>query len=347
MKIHVAPYEHRFPLSRQLPQATQGKWRNCCFYEKRYFRDADWLVVYDNPEGKIFTHLPLERRILITAEPPEILPTYPRQYLAQFGVIVTFRNDISAPRLIKSHCALPWFVGLRRRPGVLFDLKSEGSIYDKVASTDFTATKNQFCSVVVSDKKYVYGHERRLEFVHRLKLALGEKLHVYGDGIHPICDKLDAIAPYKYHIVLENSQNRDYWTEKLADCYLGEAFPIYWGCPNIHDYFSPEAIKVLDLHDLESAVVETVQFLKKDPFLERVSAVKKAKSLVLEKYNLISLICDVVNSLSDTPKKRLLWPQVIKPWRILRQKDTLFRFGMSKLKKFLKKNESGAFHYRV
>jgi len=317
MLIHLAPYEHRFPLLRQLPEAAAGRWKNLVFCEQKNMPDADWLVVYDNPDGKIKTHLPKQRRILITAEPPEILPAYPKEYLYQFGVIVTFRSDITAPRVIKSHCALPWFAGLRRRPGTIFDLESDGSIYDKVINSDFGKCKTRLCSVVVSNKRYVPGHERRLEFVQRLKQALGDELDVFGDGVRPIADKLDAIVPYKYHIVLENSQNKDYWTEKLADSYLGEAFPIYWGCPNIEEYFSTDAIKVLKLQDMDVAVSDAVQFLREDDFAGRIAALKSAKTLVLEKYNLFTLISEVVHNLQHIPSKRLFFPRTIQPWRIL------------------------------
>jgi hypothetical protein len=40
---------------------------------------------------------------------------------------------------------------------------------------------------------------------------------------------------------LENSQSPHYWTEKLTDAYLGWAFPLYVGCPNVGDYFAKES----------------------------------------------------------------------------------------------------------
>jgi hypothetical protein len=335
MLIHLAPYEHRFPLLRQLPDSAAGKWKNCTFFEKHIVPGADWLVVYDNPDGKIKTHLPRERRMLITAEPPEILHAYPKEYLDQFGVIVTFRSDITAPRVIKSHCALPWFAGLRRQPGTIFDLESDGSIYDKVINADFGKCKTRLCSVVVSNKRYVPGHERRLEFVQRLKQALGDEFDVFGDGVRPIADKLDAIVPYKYHIVFENSQNKDYWTEKLADSYLGEAFPIYWGCPNITDYFSEAAISVLDLNEMNAAVAQTVKFLEQDDYAKRVPALKVGKSLLMEKYNLFTLICDVINNLDQKPFRRSVIPQTITPWRILHGKKPGAISWKSRLKKLM------------
>ena len=56
--------------------------------------------------------------------------------------------------------------------------------------------------------------------------------------INPIEDKFDALIGYKYHLALENSVIPDYWTEKLADSLLAWCKPIYYGCPNINDYFS-------------------------------------------------------------------------------------------------------------
>lgn len=42
---------------------------------------------------------------------------------------------------------------------------------------------------------------------------------------------------FQFSIVLENSQQENYFTEKIIDCLLTKTIPIYWGCPNISDFF--------------------------------------------------------------------------------------------------------------
>jgi hypothetical protein len=41
----------------------------------------------------------------------------------------------------------------------------------------------------------------------------------------------------QYHIVIESTCAKNYFTEKLIDAMLTKTVPIYWGCPNIGDFF--------------------------------------------------------------------------------------------------------------
>lgn len=57
-----------------------------------------------------------------------------------------------------------------------------------------------------------------------------------NDGILPNDDKMN-IFNSKFSIVIENSKEKNYFSEKLIDCLLTKTIPIYWGCPNIEEYF--------------------------------------------------------------------------------------------------------------
>ena len=43
-----------------------------------------------------------------------------------------------------------------------------------------------------------------------------------------------------FHIAIENSKNKNYFTEKIIDCFLTKTIPIYWGCSNIEEYFNKD-----------------------------------------------------------------------------------------------------------
>lgn len=53
--------------------------------------------------------------------------------------------------------------------------------------------------------------------------------------------KLGALGSM-FHLVVENVSQRDYFTEKLLDCLLTLTLPIYWGCPNLGEYFDLQGI---------------------------------------------------------------------------------------------------------
>lgn len=41
----------------------------------------------------------------------------------------------------------------------------------------------------------------------------------------------------QFHICIENANRMNWFTEKLIDCMVTKTVPIYWGCPNIGDWF--------------------------------------------------------------------------------------------------------------
>ena len=56
-----------------------------------------------------------------------------------------------------------------------------------------------------------------------------------------------------FHIAAENSQQRNYFTEKIIDCFASKTLPIYYGCPNIGDWFDTDGILTFDdIDDLKS-----------------------------------------------------------------------------------------------
>jgi len=44
--------------------------------------------------------------------------------------------------------------------------------------------------------------------------------------------------------VIENIQERDYFTEKIVDAALCKTVLIYWGCPNITEFFNPDGMVI-------------------------------------------------------------------------------------------------------
>lgn len=84
-----------------------------------------------------------------------------------------------------------------------------------------------------------------------------------GDLLPPACNrgnpvlapecsaKIKVHMPFRFSIVIENSQQENYFTEKIIDCFLCKTVPIYWGCPNISDFFSIKGILVLNGSELD------------------------------------------------------------------------------------------------
>jgi hypothetical protein len=170
--------------------------------------------------------------------------------------------------------------------------------------------KEKLLSVVCSSKSFTPGHRQRLAFVENLKHHFGAQISHFGAGFQEVPDKAEAILPYRYHIAIENCSVRDYWTEKLADTYIGGAYPLYYGCPNLADYFSAESYTMIDINDPERALAIIEEAIHNDYYDKRQAAIASARSLVMNKYNLFAVAHDLcTNMLSDSPKAVTILPE--------------------------------------
>ena len=137
-------------------------------------------------------------------------------------------------------------------------------------------------------------------------------MDLFGRGFHEFEDTWDVIAPYKYHIVIENSREENYFTEKLMNTYLAESYPIYYGCSNIEDYYPAEAMTKIDIEKPEEAVQIIRKLIADDPYEQHYSAIKKAKELTLDKYNLFAIFVEAMEAnpydKTKEAKEITLWP---------------------------------------
>ncbi len=205
--------------------------------------------------------MPRERRILVLTEPDTDLSA---DYVNQFGILV-------APQLIagftgiwhQSHGALPnRFARDVTKPGY-----ASAFSYDELVFLQPPEKRNAV-AVVLSRKSLLPGHRRRQRFVRQLKVALGDRLDVFGDGYRKIGLKADAILPYKYHLALENTVMPSYWTEKVADAFLGFALPFVSGPPDLARWFPEDSFVPIDLADIAKAIDTVVSTMERDIYAE-------------------------------------------------------------------------------
>ena len=60
---------------------------------------------------------------------------------------------------------------------------------------------------------------------------------VLGSSKTPLFDSM-------FHISIENTSIKNYFSEKIVDCFQTKTVPIYYGCKNIGDYFNIDGILV-------------------------------------------------------------------------------------------------------
>lgn len=68
---------------------------------------------------------------------------------------------------------------------------------------------------------------------------------VLGDSKKPLFNSM-------FHIAIENCSIKNYFTEKIVDCFQTKTVPIYYGCQNIGDFFNEHGI--IQCNSLESII---------------------------------------------------------------------------------------------
>ncbi|MEM1212342.1 MAG: glycosyltransferase family 10 [Planctomycetota bacterium] len=293
------------PLWRQLP----GEDRTCGgvrFHLRRDRPTADLCVVYHDVEAPCAVACRSGGLVLVTVEPAILKSFYPQAFLDQFDAVLTFRRDLKHPGVHHAPPMIPWWVGVSGGHGVE---RTVNLTYDDLAQPRDPAEKTHACSVICSSLAYTDSHRRRLAFVEALCVRQ-PAIDRFGFGHRPIDDKWLALRDYRVHLGIENSSYPDYWTEKAADAFLSECFLVYWGCPNLGDYFPEEAFARIDLDDIDSAVALIEQASDPGFYAERRPAILEAKRRVLEQHNLFAALGERLPQLPlGEPVTRRVKPQ--------------------------------------
>ena len=290
---------------RQLPNARTD------FEGVEFFvpvNEAEIVFVFDAlPEAaNSFNHVKvvLERPVptVFVAAEPKSVKQYNPAFLSQFSAVIT--SDRETPHFCRifTQQAVPWHVGSRSANGKILDVPMS---FEELENHNPHKTK--LVSVVSSDKRFTAGHRARLAFVAKLKKALGDEVDVFGRGINDFGDKREVLDAYRYHIAIENCAAEDYWTEKLADPYLTQTFPIYHGCPNIADYFSEKAMRVIDIYQPDRAIEIIREVISSDLAETSKSHLLEARRRVMYEHNIFNMLAKVAKELvveQNHPEKR-------------------------------------------
>jgi len=290
-----------WPLKRQTPQSN-GIWGDYNFFLNENIKECDYWVIFGGLKEQDKTICSKKNIIFIATEPKNI-KKYNTNFLKQFGTIITSASNVRHKNIIHNQHADPWMIGAE------YDEKTNtwnnfSKNYDNLKDLE-SVKKEKIISLISSNKNSTKEHRQRLKFVNELKKHFGDKIDIFGNGINNFKDKWDIIAPYKYHIVLENCFYKDHFSEKLSDTFLAETYPIYYGCPNIYGYFSKNSLTTIDIKKPKEAikVIETV--IKNNTYEESKKDILEAKNLILNKYNFFPTIVDFIkkNKLNNNTKE--------------------------------------------
>jgi hypothetical protein len=275
-------------LFRQTP-GGDGVWQDIAYRLAEENSPARWLVVFDEPLPESKTAIPRERRVLFVTEPPEV-KQYGNAFLNQFGTIVSpMQHQGYQGRHIVSQPGLGWFYG-----SPTGNNGQSETFMDWQALSTGKPEKDAGISVVCSNKNRTAAQRERLNFVQHLRDEMVDEISFFGRGSNPITDKAEAISRFRYHIVLENNHIPHFWTEKLADAYLGGSFPFYIGCKNLEEYFPAGSFIYLDAARPAEAVKTIRQAVKQDLWAQSRAVLDEARQRLMWEHNFFALATRII-----------------------------------------------------
>lgn len=270
---------------RQFPNSVP-EWDGVRFDFSGNTEACDILFVYDGLPTKVVT-AGAGYQVFIASE-PRAIKTYNPRFLSQFDMVLTTDPQTVHPNFRLSQIGLPWLVGGWNSDG---SVRPRGMSFDEFQNC--RPVKTKLASIVSSNKAYAEGHRSRLKFVQRVREYFGNEIDFYGRGVNSFADKLEVLAPYRYHIAIENSTYDHYWTEKLSDPFLTLTYPIYYGAQNILDYFPADALTSINILDSEDAIGKIKKIIESDLAERAIPALEEARRRVLYENNLFAILAEV------------------------------------------------------
>lgn len=132
-------------------------------------------------------------------------------------------------------------------------------IYGQITAEFPNDPKTRNISMVASNKDMCEGHRNR-QIIAR---ELINKIDTYGTfSGGSYCDDADFLKEYRFNVAMENYADGLYFTEKICNCFASRVVPIYWGCPNIGQFFDMDGIIYCQNH---ADIIEAVDMVLKDP----------------------------------------------------------------------------------
>ena len=233
------------------------------------FTDMPWDF---DPLDNCYIHALKRRYMVEISDDPDIVfySAFGRDFFSYPKSIRVFlANEPVIPNFNDCDYAVGWnditFGGryIRQPPLVGFGEKSVYELLHVREEMQESVLERKFCNFVYSNAANGIGAKLRIQFCKQLGGykridCPGPVLNNMKAGLetryHPknkynserfnrdwARSKLDFLRGYKFTIAFENISLPGWTTEKLIHPLMANSIPIYWGNPNVSEYFNPKA----------------------------------------------------------------------------------------------------------
>lgn len=109
--------------------------------------------------------------------------------------------------------------------------------------------KTKLCSMLIGSKMATEGHRIRHEIAEMIT-SEGYKVDFFGAHGTPLgygqATKYAVLQDYHFSLAIETCREQNLFSEWLVDCFALGTIPIFWGAPNIYQFFDTQGILQFD-----------------------------------------------------------------------------------------------------
>lgn len=220
-----------------MPYTVNVKWLKSDMFPPT---DEDIYIMVDHPcvepvTGAVMIGVQIEPRVIL----PHIYQLFIDNH-TRFDTILTYDDEV-----------------IRKCPNARYCILTCSWIAPSTYNNLDVSRKQRKISCLTGQKRMTLGHEFRLRLYmnqHTSFLPItwfrsSKDVHLLPRlGNNPVIgeSKDPLFLDYQFSIIIENCQQTNYFTEKLLDCLITKTVPIYWGCPNISNWFDTRGWIILE-----------------------------------------------------------------------------------------------------
>ncbi|MDC0595393.1 glycosyltransferase family 10 [Acidimicrobiia bacterium] len=281
---------------------NESEFNGCKFWINSEHKEADvWFVIEDLNNHLMNTNIERARTIFLSSETSwyedYFTKKHKKNFLDQFGRIYSCYE--TGRRQFYDIPFLTWMINNNHIKTREVENFRDINYFMKLNHLE----KSKKLSIICSTKSFTDGHKKRLDFVYKLKEHFQEDLDWFGNGINPIQSKWEGIAPYKYHIAIENKINKHIISEKLYDSYLGLSMPIYSGSSNVNKYFSDKSVIKIDINNLKKSIEIIEKAFSEKLFEKNYKFIVESKNKVCKELNLFYRLSVIAKEIDKNEPK--------------------------------------------
>ena len=201
------------------------------------------------------------KRILLLLEPREISPACKRsnKEQSQFDIILAHDPDIlkNCNNSILHEFGTSWIKNF------IFNKKKHG------------------ITTLIGGKTRFKNHYLRHDLIKLKKNTFNIELDIFNSRNNPVNDNSlsqihdksskNELFYSQFHICIENVDRENWFTEKLIDCFQTKTIPIYFGCPNIQNWFDINGILSFDSID---SLIDIIENITEDTYASKKDSIE-------------------------------------------------------------------------